>query len=120
MRLIDADLMFKCETCRHHRNGGCNTYCDHGEEYSPDMSKLPTIDPEELRPKGECPICNAKDNGFIALNKTMEYSGIEIAANRQGMLRVRYYGGKDNFEAQDLIKCNYCPNCGAKMEVDDG
>lgn len=53
MRLINADLMFKCETCRHHRNGGCNTYCDHGEEYSPNMSKLPTIDPEDLRPKGE-------------------------------------------------------------------
>lgn len=43
-RYIDAEHLFKCETCRHHRSGGCDTWCENGECYSPDMSKIPTAD----------------------------------------------------------------------------
>lgn len=43
-RYIDAEHLFKCETCRHHRSGGCDTWCENGECYSPDMSKIPTAE----------------------------------------------------------------------------
>ena len=65
---------------------------------------------------GPCPYCDTKTNDFIPINQTVEYSGIEIALNRQGMLRVRVYeSGQETFNAQDIVEIKYCPNCGAKM-----
>ena len=49
MAYIDTKHLGKCETCRHCRSGECNTYCDCGEEYSPDMSKIPTADAVEVK-----------------------------------------------------------------------
>lgn len=44
-RYIDTRYFFKCETCRHYTEGqGCNTFCDSGECYSPNMNKIPTAD----------------------------------------------------------------------------
>ena len=66
---------------------------------------------------GPCPYCDAKTNDFIPINQTVEYSGIEIALNRQGMLRVRVYeSGQETFTAQDIVEIKCCPNCGAKMK----
>lgn len=48
MAYIDTKYLFKCETCRYHISGGCNTYCDHREEYSPNLSKIPTADVVEV------------------------------------------------------------------------
>ena len=46
----------------------------------------------------------------------MEYSGIELAINRKGMLRARYYDvNRDVFETQDIIEIKYCPLCGRKF-----
>ena len=53
-RYIDAEHLFKCETCRHHRSGGCDTWCENGECYSPDMSKIPTADVAEVVRCSEC------------------------------------------------------------------
>ena len=67
---------------------------------------------------GHCPYCDAKTNDFIPINHTVEYSGIEIALNRQGMLRVRVYeSGQETFTAQDIVEIKCCPNCGAKMDL---
>lgn len=49
MPYIDTKYIGQCETCRHHSNSGCNTYCDHGEEYSPNLSKIPTADVVEVK-----------------------------------------------------------------------
>lgn len=49
MAYIDTKYLGKCETCRNLRGGKCNTYCDHGEEYSPNLSKIPTADVMEVR-----------------------------------------------------------------------
>ena len=97
MRLISDEHLFKCETCRFHRSGGCNTWCDHGESYSPDMSKIPTIDPEDLRPKGEWKVywCDTSMIGH-------EY---ESCSNC----------GCEIFDTDKFWNCNYCPNCGADM-----
>ena len=68
---------------------------------------------------GHCPYCDAKTNDFIPINHTVEYSGIEIALNRKGMLRVRVYeSGQETFTAQDIVEIKCCPNCGAKMDAD--
>lgn len=64
-----------------------------------------------------CRYCNANNcNDFIPINNTVEYSGIELAINRQGMLRARYYDvNGDTFETQDIIKIKCCPMCGREF-----
>ena len=51
MAYIDTEYLFECETC-HHCIGEykCDTFCDSGECYSPNMSKIPTA---EVVPKSE-------------------------------------------------------------------
>lgn len=67
-----------------------------------------------------CPYCDAETNDFVPINQAVEYSGIEIALNRQGMLRVRVYeSGQETFTTQDIVEIKYCPNCGAKMDKED-
>lgn len=81
-----------------------------------DIEEAPTIEADPVR-HGSCPYCNAETNDFVPINQTVEYSGIEIALNRQGMLRVRVYeSGQENFTTQDIVEIKYCPNCGAKMD----
>ena len=66
---------------------------------------------------GPCPYCDAETNDFVPINQAVEYSGIEIALNRQGMLRVRVYeSGQETFTTQDIVEIKYCPNCGCKMD----
>ena len=45
-RYIEVDSLWKCETCFYHQNGKCNTWCDCGEGYRPDYSKLTIIEGE--------------------------------------------------------------------------
>ena len=64
-----------------------------------------------------CQYCDSDCNDFVVMNQTMEYSGIELTINRQGMLRARYYGiNRDVFETQDIIEIKYCPLCGRKFK----
>lgn len=67
-----------------------------------------------------CQYCeNRSDNDFVILNDTVEYSDIEMALNRQGMLRVRYFeqGEYDLFYSQDIINVKFCPMCGRKLST---
>lgn len=43
-RYIDIKYLGQCETCRHHRSGKCDTWCECGECYRPDVSKIPIAD----------------------------------------------------------------------------
>ena len=64
-----------------------------------------------------CQYCDSDCNDFVVMNQAMEYSGIELAINRQGMLRARYYGiNRDSFETQDIIEIKCCPLCGRKFK----
>ena len=49
VKLIDVSQLYQCKTCRYHKRCDFITTCDHGEMYSPDMSKLETIDPESIK-----------------------------------------------------------------------
>lgn len=69
-----------------------------------------------------CPYCEATSGEFIPMNhQTIEYSGIEIALNRQGMLRVRVLDCKENEDntigllSQDIVEIKFCPLCGKKF-----
>ena len=70
----------------------------------------------------KCVICDSGDNAFVLLNDQWEYSGIQIAVNRQGMLRCRSFEeGKDviDFLSQDIINIQYCPICGKKFKAEE-
>ena len=64
-----------------------------------------------------CQYCEQRSyNDFVPMNQTVEYSGIELAVNCQGMLRVRYYDvNGDTLETQDILNIKYCPLCGRKF-----
>ena len=65
-----------------------------------------------------CKYCEHENNDFVALNDTKEYSGMEIALNRQGMLRVRYYEGYNQlWLTEDIINVKFCPMCGRKFDT---
>ena len=64
----------------------------------------------------KCPYCETINNDFMVMNQTVEYSRIELAMNRQGMLRTRCYDvSGDSFETQDIIEIKYCPMCGKQI-----
>ena len=64
----------------------------------------------------QCPYCEENDNGFVILNETKDYSGIEVGMNKQGIMRVRFgYADCALFESQDVINIKYCPMCGRKL-----
>ena len=59
-----------------------------------------------------CPYCENQNNDFVPMNQTVEYSGIEIAINRQGMLRTRVFDDNKDLVTQDIVEIKYCPLCG--------
>ena len=59
-----------------------------------------------------CPYCEATSHDVSVVNQTSEYSGIEIALNRQGMLRARVLDSYGKFSTQDIVEIKYCPLCG--------
>ena len=65
-----------------------------------------------------CKCCCSRTNDFVLINQYPDYCGIDIAVNRQGMLRVRTYpdGNDGNYESQDIVQMNYCPLCGRQFK----
>jgi hypothetical protein len=63
-----------------------------------------------------CEYCNKDTNGFIPINNTVDYSGLEISINHKGMLRCRNYNFKELYDTQDIVNINYCPMCGRSLE----
>jgi hypothetical protein len=88
MPYIDTKYLGKCETCRHHSNSGCDTYCDHGEEYSPNLSKIPTADVVEVK----------RGNWEINCDGYYPYCSNCMTEPKSGVMS------------------KYCPECGAKMD----
>ena len=63
----------------------------------------------------KCKYCEHENNDFVALNDTKEYSGLEIAMNKQGMLRIRHYSSNALWATQDIVNIKHCPICGRKF-----
>lgn len=66
----------------------------------------------------KCKYCEHENNDFVIINETTDYSSIEMALNRQGMLRVRYYDDYSQvWFSEDIINVKFCPMCGRKFET---
>ena len=63
----------------------------------------------------KCPYCECDTNNFEPLTQTAEYSGIELAVNRQGMLRARVLDDDGGFSTQDIVEIRFCPLCGKRF-----
>ena len=118
-RLIDAT---KWEEFYKKMTDGLKPYDHYDDGYRDAMDNVDDwidgnqVEAEPVR-HGPCPYCDAETNDFVPINQSVEYSGIEIALNRQGMLRVRVYeSGQETFTTQDIVEIKYCPNCGCKMD----
>lgn len=64
-----------------------------------------------------CKFCEHENNDFVILNPNYDYSFVEIAMNRQGMLRARTYNESEDllFDSQDIVNINFCPMCGREL-----
>lgn len=62
-----------------------------------------------------CSYCESETNDFVPMNQNVECSGIEMAVNRQGMLRVRVLDDDGSFTTQDIIEIRNCPLCGKRF-----
>nr|DAK83840.1 MAG TPA: C2H2 type zinc-finger protein [Caudoviricetes sp.] len=69
-----------------------------------------------------CRFCRGAQNAFHKISNTEKYSGVEIAVNRQGMLRVRVFADdEETFTTQDVVNINFCPMCGRRFRrIGDG
>ena len=118
-RLIDAT---KWEEFYKKMTDGLKPYDHYDDGYRDAMDNVDDwidgnqVEAEPVR-HGPCPYCDAETNDFVPINQSVEYSGIEIALNRQGMLRVRVYeSGQETFTTQDIVEIKYCPNCWCNMD----
>lgn len=94
-RYVDVDELFKCETCFHHKKGGCDTWCESGESYRPSFDKLRIVkDPYEAGYKqgrfdAEAEAMERKRkntiHGFCQVNPTKEQE--EANARRDAFLK---------------------------------
>ena len=74
------------------------------------------MEPKKTSP-ALCRYCRGAQNAFHNLNITEKYSSVEIAVNRQGMLRVRVFADEeDTFATQEVININFCPMCGRRFK----
>ena len=97
MGYINTAYLFKCQTCRHFRSDECNTFCENGECYSPNMFKIPTADVVEVK-HGEW---IDRDESYWETRCTCSN------CNKDGITIDGY-----------PVHTDYCPNCGAKMDGD--
>ena len=98
MAYIDTKYIGDCDTCRHYWDGfGCDTYCDNGGSYRPNMDKIPTADVVEV--------------------KHGEWKKISVASEH-GYGQVYYQHSSCEINSTELFQCPYerCPRCGAKMD----
>lgn len=64
-----------------------------------------------------CKFCGAETNDFSILNPgTCRYSCVDLAINRQGMLRARVHPSSNWDEyLQEVLQIKYCPMCGRRF-----
>ena len=87
MAYIDTKYIGECKTCRHQTNTGCNTWCDHGESYQPNMSKIPVADVVEVVRCKDCIFGHKVDNYHLgyACEKPLYHPAIGERPHRKLM-----------------------------------
>lgn len=110
MAYIDTKYLFECETCRRNRTGMCDTWCESGECYQPDMSKIPTADVVEVK--------HGKWELKSEIHRFLEEIDEDFYVECPFCQRVYYIPFEfDDKKMLEYAKKNYpyC-NCGAKMD----
>ena len=100
--MIDVESLFNCYTCYHMQNGQCNTFCDAGESYRPDINKLEIIEAEPVR-HGQWK--------FVGLDETL-YADIYKCSRCSRKITVSNNHKKTKNVVSKLFP--YC-HCGTKM-----
>ena len=111
-RYIDANYLFKCQTCRHFDGDECDTFCDSYECYSPDMSKIPTADVVEVK-HGKWIMDEIERQRFGKWGYPEDHKHYCSCCNKEGLHNY----GDDCCDSWWYLS-DYCPNCGAKMDGD--
>ena len=101
MAYINTEHLFKCETCRRYKGGKCLAWCESGECYSLDMTKIPTADVVEVVRCKDCK--NAYINSFSA------QSGIAVC---------RFWTNRLNGEQAIVQQDDFCSYAERKCEAD--
>lgn len=99
MAYINTNYLYKCSTCSHNKDNHCSiSYCDYGEMYTPDMTKMPIAS-----------VVEKKYGTWVA----------ERVSERD------YDGSYSNYTEYICSECersngmeqaNYCRHCGAEMK----
>ena len=102
MAYIDTKYIGECKTCRHQANRGCDTWCDHGESYQPNMSKIPAADVVEVR------------HGYWIPSP----DGINPIRCSECNMPAPLAAGENEFGDFEICRypSSYCHECGAKMD----
>lgn len=102
MRPIDADKVIDALD-----DAGIELYPSEYEEFQAQLDKMPTIDPESLRPTAHWIQCDLVLHDYDDGTDTIySYRGLGRKCSRCAQI----------YDATKMdIKKNFCPNCGAKM-----
>ena len=114
-RYIDADsaLAFPLANGKYDRKNANKRFIYGCETYKEYLEQLPTISPDEVRGVGEWEketICYSRCSNCKKLIKTAELVEYKAPDGQGGFCVI------PSIEKYDI---NYCPNCGAKMEVSE-
>ena len=101
MPYIDTKYIGDCDYCRHHRTGSCDTWCDYGECFEPNMTQIPLADVVEVR-HGEW-LTDAED---LAWGNSLKRKHCSECGGRPHW---------DN-DKRKFILAKFCHHCGAKMD----
>lgn len=105
-KMVDANTLWKCETCFHHKNGKCSPeiWCENGEAYRPDRNKLTFVEATPVKYgrwirtfRGMCESVNTGEMLERFIYKCPE---CDYVTGNQG----------EHF--------SFCPNCGTRMRGD--
>ena len=119
-KYIDMDQLFRCDTCHHHRSGKCDTWCENGESYRPDVSIIKTADVAPVV-HGEWVLEAQEGNANYAWIVTAKCSacGDYIGVIWRGL----FPNSPDVIAERTALDCAgqitlkaYCSECGAKMD----
>ena len=140
MPYIDTAYLFKCQTCRHFKSDECNTFCENGECYSPNMRMIPTSDVVEVK-HGEwtlevhsfyvdnwdesielcvyilasCSNCGEEHKPKQVFSKHL-YAPEDADDDFRFDQEYEKSKALEEFKQQGYKFKNYCPYCGAKMD----
>ena len=104
--MIDVESLFNCYTCYHMQNGKCNTFCDAGESYRPDINKLEIIEAEPVR------------HGYWKVHITSCRMYFECSECKKLFSNPLWTFDNDNKQLRDFMEEDnvYCRGCGSKMD----